>query len=126
LAPDDLATRAVLWRVEPLDVQSYEAVLVVGRTLYALCRRPRGLWFAYDLDSRQVTVQGALGGYGGFGAMEGRVFSWVHWALAIDELPLESAPPRVARTQMPPTRRALWDHLASVQQSAIQLAGRHQ
>ncbi len=92
LAAIDLATREVLWRAEPIAaVKSYENVLVVGRTLYALCRRPR-IWLSLDLGTGQVTGQGELGGYGGLGTMDGRVFSWVHWALAIDELPSAARP----------------------------------
>lgn len=97
LAAIDLATRSVLWRIEPAVVQSYEAVKVVGRTLYAIARRPRGQWFAYDLDSGRIIAQGDLGGYGGIGAMNGRVFSWVHWARAIDELPSDARPASDAR-----------------------------
>lgn len=90
VAAIDLDSRELLWREELDDEwESYEDVHVVGNTLYLMARRPRGRWFALDLDTDQVVAEGDLGGYGSFGGAHGRIYSWVHWALDIRELPSE-------------------------------------
>lgn len=88
VAAVDLTTREVLWRreLEP-DWQSYEGVIHQDGQLYLMGRRPRGPWFLYDLATESIVHRGDLGGYGEFGQSRGRVFSWVHWALDIRELP---------------------------------------
>ncbi|WP_406385714.1 hypothetical protein [Streptomyces sp. NBC_01618] len=84
----DIVTRRLLWREEiKPDWASYESVHVVGNLLYAMARRPRGAWFAYDLTTRGIVMEGDLGGYGQFNGVDGRVFSWVHWTNDISELP---------------------------------------
>ncbi|MEU0369014.1 hypothetical protein ABZ070_01905 [Streptomyces sp. NPDC006283] len=88
VAAVDIVTRQLLWREEiKPDWASYESVHVVGHLLYAMARRPRGAWFAYDLTTRTVVMEGDLGGYGQFNGARGRVFSWVHWTNDICELP---------------------------------------
>lgn len=88
VAAVDIVTRTLLWREEiKPDWQSYESLHVVGNLLYAMGRRPRGAWFAYDLHTRTIVMEGDLGGYGQFNGVDGRVFSWVHWTNDICELP---------------------------------------
>ncbi|WP_091094930.1 YncE family protein [Micromonospora citrea] len=88
VAAVDIVTRTLLWREEiKPDWQSYESLHVVGNLLYAMGRRPRGAWFAYDLHTRTIVMEGDLGGYGQFNGVDGRVFSWVHWTNDISELP---------------------------------------
>ncbi|MCW3814685.1 twin-arginine translocation signal domain-containing protein [Micromonospora sp. DR5-3] len=88
VAAVDVVTRTLLWREEiKPDWQSYESVYVVGNLLYAVGRRPRGAWFAYDLHTRTVVMEGDLGGYGQLNGVKGRVFSWVHWTNDISALP---------------------------------------
>ncbi|PGH42954.1 hypothetical protein COO58_19375 [Micromonospora sp. WMMA1996] len=88
VAAVDIVTRTLLWREEiKPDWLSYESLFVVGNLLYAMGRRPRGAWFAYDLHTRQIVMEGDLGGYGQFNGVDGRVFSWVHWTNDISELP---------------------------------------
>ncbi|MGC0273930.1 FIMAH domain-containing protein [Pseudactinotalea sp. Z1739] len=88
VAAVDLDTRELLWREElRSEWLSYEDVMVSDGVLYLMGRRPQGLWFAYDLAAREVVMEGDLGGYGAFGSAEGRVFTWVHWADEIRELP---------------------------------------
>ncbi|MFI5490055.1 YncE family protein [Micromonospora echinaurantiaca] len=88
VAAVDIVTRKLLWREEiKPDWQSYESLHVVGNLLYAMGRRPRGAWFAYDLTTRTIVMEGDLGGYGQFNGVDGRVFSWVHWTNDICELP---------------------------------------
>ncbi|PZF91980.1 YncE family protein [Micromonospora deserti] len=88
VAAVDVVTRQLLWREEiKPDWQSYESVYVVGNLLYAMGRRPRGAWFAYDLHTRTIVMEGDLGGYGQVNGVDGRVFSWVHWTNDICELP---------------------------------------
>ncbi|WP_089008169.1 hypothetical protein [Micromonospora viridifaciens] len=88
VAAVDIVTRRLLWREEiKPDWQSYESLYVVGNLLYAMGRRPRGAWFAYDLTTRTIVMEGDLGGYGQFNGVDGRVFSWVHWTNDICELP---------------------------------------
>ncbi|GAA4288057.1 hypothetical protein [Georgenia daeguensis] len=88
VAAVDIDTRELLWREELRPAWlSYEGVHVVGNLLYAMGRRPRGHWFAYDLVTRRIVMRGDLGGYGSFGAAGDRVLTWVHWANDIRELP---------------------------------------
>ncbi|WTF83399.1 twin-arginine translocation signal domain-containing protein [Micromonospora globbae] len=88
VAAVDIVTRRLLWREEiKPDWQSYENLYVLGNLLYAVGRRPRGAWFAYDLHTRQIVMEGDLGGYGQLNGVDGRVFSWVHWTNDISELP---------------------------------------
>ncbi|MFE7331303.1 twin-arginine translocation signal domain-containing protein [Streptomyces sp. NPDC057565] len=88
VAAVDIVTRELLWREEiKPDWASYESIHVVGNLLYAMARRPRGAWFAYDLTTRTIVMEGDLGGYGQFNGLDGRVFSWVHWTNDICELP---------------------------------------
>ncbi|SCL21939.1 hypothetical protein GA0074692_1291 [Micromonospora pallida] len=88
VAAVDIVTRQLLWREEiKPDWLSYESLHVVGNLLYAMGRRPRGAWFAYDLHTRTIVMEGDLGGYGQFNGVDGRVFSWVHWTNDICELP---------------------------------------
>lgn len=93
VAAVDLDSREVLWR-EALreDWASYEDVVLVGDVLYCMARRPRDHWFAYDVAKKEIIDSGNLGGYGGFGEHDGHVYSWVHWALEIAELPSEVNP----------------------------------
>ncbi|MBE1563899.1 hypothetical protein [Nonomuraea africana] len=88
VAAVDIVTRQLLWREEiKPDWASYESVHVVGNLLYAMGRRPRGAWFAYDLTIRTIVMEGELGGYGQLNGVDGRVLSWVHWTNDISELP---------------------------------------
>jgi hypothetical protein len=88
VAAVDIATRELLWREEiKSDWASYESVYVVGDTLYAMARRPRGAWFAFDLVDHTIVFEGDLGGYGQLNGFDERVFSWVHWTNDISELP---------------------------------------
>ncbi|MEH1016416.1 hypothetical protein V6U90_25340 [Micromonospora sp. CPCC 206060] len=88
VAAVDIVTRQLLWREEIKPTWlSYESVYIVGNLLYAVGRRPRGAWFAYDLHTRTIVMEGDLGGYGGLSGVDGRVFSWVHWTNDITELP---------------------------------------
>ncbi|WP_026876563.1 hypothetical protein [Jiangella gansuensis] len=89
IAAVDIVTRELLWRDEPVPWASYESVYVTGDLLYAVGRRPRGAWFAYDLRTRTVVMEGDLGGYGQLNGVDGRVFSWVHWTNDISELPTQ-------------------------------------
>lgn len=87
VAAVDLDTRELLWREELKDDwASYESVHVADSMLYAMARRPRGHWYAYDLDAGQVVAEGDLGGYGQLAGDGRRVFSWVHWSGDICEL----------------------------------------
>ncbi|GAA4522095.1 hypothetical protein GCM10023160_09950 [Brachybacterium paraconglomeratum] len=88
VAAVDLNTREVLWRRE-LDPswQAYEGVIHQDGQLYLMGRRPNGAWLIYDLATESIVHRGELGGYGEFGQSRGRVFSWVHWAFDIRELP---------------------------------------
>lgn len=88
VAAVDLTTREVLWHRElDPDWQSYEGVIHQDGQLYLMGRRPRGPWFIYDLATESIIHRGDLGGYGELGQSRGRVFSWVHWAFDIRELP---------------------------------------
>ncbi|GAA4430668.1 hypothetical protein GCM10023169_34350 [Georgenia halophila] len=86
VAAVDIDSRELLWREEIEDWASYESVHVVGSRLYAMARRPRGFWYAYDLHDGEMVAQGDLGGYGQLAGDGHRVFSWVHWSGDICEL----------------------------------------
>ncbi|MGW7285200.1 hypothetical protein ACWGH4_06855 [Streptomyces sp. NPDC054847] len=103
LAAVDVVTRELLWREEPKpDWASYESLYVTGNLLYAMARRPRGSWFAYDLTTRTIVMEGDLGGYGQFNGVDDRVFSWVHWTNDICELPTRAdGPPAVLHDNVP-------------------------
>lgn len=87
VAAVDVVTRELLWRAEIKPWASYENVHVRGNLLYATGRRPRGAWYAYDLTTRTIVMEGDLGGYGQLNGVDGRVLSWVHWTNDISELP---------------------------------------
>ncbi|NIK59307.1 hypothetical protein [Kribbella shirazensis] len=88
VAAVDIVTRELIWRAElKPNWASYESVYVTGNLLYAVARRPRGAWLAYDLSTRTIVQEGELGGYGQLNGVDGRVFSWVHWTDDISELP---------------------------------------
>lgn len=92
VAAVDLESREILWREElRADWLSYEDAFVADGVLYLMARRPSGIWFAHDLETGQTILEGDLGGYGAFGGADGRVFTWVHWAEDIRELPSEQS-----------------------------------
>lgn len=93
VAAVDLTTRELLWRkaIRP-DWASYEQVEAVDGVLYLVSRRPRGNWIAYEVATGKTLHAGDLGGYGGLDSVDGRVFSWVHWALEIRQLPSKVMP----------------------------------
>ncbi|HEY8457572.1 MAG TPA: hypothetical protein VIL34_18405 [Actinopolymorphaceae bacterium] len=93
VAAVDVVSRELLWREEIKPWASYENVYVSGHLLYALARRPRGAWFAYDLVRRTIVMEGDLEGYGQINGVDGRVFSWVHWTNDICELPTKPGDP---------------------------------
>lgn len=102
VAAVDLDSRELLWREELRDDWlSYEDVLVSDGVLYLMGRRPAGIWFGYDLQSRTIVREGDLGGYGSFGTAAGRVFSWVHWAEQIRELPTTHSEGRLLHGSVP-------------------------
>lgn len=93
VAAVDLGSRNVLWRrALRNDWLSYEDLVLDGKVLYFMSRRPRGEWFSYDLDTGRTVASGVLGGYGSFAYDKGRVYSWVHWANELAELPSRKNP----------------------------------
>jgi hypothetical protein len=76
IAEIDLRTRTVTRTFQPRDWDSYEDVHVEDGILFAVGRRPAGAWFALDLETEEVVLEGAIGGLGGLSGHRGRVYSW--------------------------------------------------
>lgn len=76
VAAFDLDTRTVLWRREPLPAMpSIQHVEVEGDTMYGVCKRVSGTWFAMDLPTGEILAQGKLSGYGEIVRHRGQVFA---------------------------------------------------
>lgn len=76
VAAFDLATRTVLWRIEPLpDCPSLQHIEVHDGLLYGVYKRVSGTWFAMDLATQEIRHRGTLSGYGEIVAYRGQVFA---------------------------------------------------
>ncbi|MFD0689110.1 outer membrane protein assembly factor BamB family protein [Actinomadura fibrosa] len=75
VAAFDLATRKVLWQVDPVQgYRTFQDIKVHNGVLYGVYKR-NASWFAMDLATRTITHQGALPGYGEIEVHRGRVFA---------------------------------------------------
>ncbi|NUT35122.1 MAG: PQQ-like beta-propeller repeat protein [Hamadaea sp.] len=75
VAAFDLATRTVLWQVDPIPgYRTFQDVKVHDGVLYGVYKRTAS-WFAMDLATRTVTASGPLAGYGEIEVHRGRVFT---------------------------------------------------
>ena len=86
IAEIDLRTRTVTRTFQPRTWDSYEDLHVEGGLLYAVGRRPNGAWFALDLATEEIVLEGNTGGYGGLSGHQGRVYSWDNFTNDIQEL----------------------------------------
>lgn len=78
VAAFDLATRSVLWQVDPVDkAHTFQDIKVHDGLLYGVYKRDSGTWIALDLATRTVKYKGAIAGYGEITVHRDRVFTSV-------------------------------------------------
>jgi outer membrane protein assembly factor BamB len=87
IAEIDLRTRTVTRTFQPREWDAYEDIHVEDGLLYALGRRPSGAWFALDLTTEEVVLEGAIDGTGGLSGHRGHVYSWDGYSNDIQQLP---------------------------------------
>ncbi|WP_175407272.1 PQQ-like beta-propeller repeat protein [Streptomyces sp. TRM64462] len=78
VAAFDLRSRRVLWEHAPIEgYASLQHIEVLGGVLYGVYKRAAGVWFAMDLDTKQILATGQLPSYGELSVHFGHVFAAV-------------------------------------------------
>lgn len=87
IAAVDLDTREVLWRKEMVGHPRLNEICVHQGLLYVLPKARPGNWFALDLETREIALQGTVSAYGDIRPYQGRVYSYTHFSDDITVLP---------------------------------------